>query len=333
MHRCITWFKASVVVFIGASLVATSASAQRTPINTRTVTAAVNTLNLVQITNSTTEFVEFVYVLEPRFQDKGFVTHAAEIVLNGPIGSTATVELKKNPFGVPGPTYLASFIDGRPNLEMKERDPVELLAEILGRIFPGVTLETLRKTYSEEELQRLAEAYAATNPGDPDKNGVRSFALLHKDACAPKITSYIARLVVDLRDVAPANRARAKVWGGFRMHPPTTMNAVLAQKGTPANGPLNGKQFVQLSSMPQSRPNIWFTNWKSRPGTRRKAKKFLTTRHPLYGTMLQVLVPKIKGAKKLTVEHLGENKDSIYSVCIAVGPKRQAINGFKNPKS
>jgi len=331
MQPIIARLKVSLWAFSVACCVAAPALAQRTPQNTRTVTGTINALEFAQISSPTTEFVEFVYFLGPRFQDKGFMTQPAEIVLNGPIGSTATVELQKNPLGLPGPKYLASFIDGRAKLEMKERDAVEQFAEIMGRLFPGVSLATLRRIYSEEELERLAEAYASTNPNDPDKNGVRTFAILHKDTCAPKITAYIARLVIDLRNVAPAKRLSAKVWGGFRMYPPTTMNAALAQKGLPVDGPLNGKQFVQLSSMPQSAPTISFVHWKTRPVRQRKAKTFLSVRHPQHGTMLKTGVPKIKGAKKLTVEHLGNNENSIYSVCVTVGPKRQAINGFKKP--
>lgn len=310
-----------------------TASAQRTPLNTRSVSANVNDFTLVRVTSPSTEFVELSYILGPRFQDKGSITHPARIIINGPVGVRATVEMQKTRAGVPNRIYRASFLDGRNALEMRSRDPVEIYAEALGRLFPGVTVESLRRTYSPEQLEELAAAFLRANGDDPASTSVQALAVLHKDACTPALTTYIVRLVIDLRRVPPAERIGAKVWGGLTPLPPAIQKVALATIGRPIDGTLNGQRFVQLSSIPQSNPTVGFVRWKNRPLTRRTVRRSLTIRHPTYGQMIQTVVPKVAGARKLTVEHLGTNENSIYSVCIAVSPKRQRINGFKDPRT
>jgi len=307
--------------------------AQRTPENTKVVYSTNGALITQTISDPAIQFVTFEVIVAARYKDPGHLSQPAEVTLKAPIGTTATLQLEKVfPTGVGGTPYPITFSDGGTVLGIEEVDPLEAYARYLSRIFPGITVEDLRRMYSPEELADRVENFRNFNQNDIAADGIKAIAILQKDTCAPTLKTYRARLIVDLRGVSPTERAAPiRVAGGIKTLEPESARAALVKIGEPGDGKLKGKRLALLASKAPQDSTIRFTQYS---GARRirslKARRPGIYTHRSHGTMLKVGLPVIRKAAKITVEHLGPEGKSVYSVCAPLTSKRAIkLNGFK----
>jgi len=212
-------FSLAFVVFSGIYLAAPHpALAQRTPTNTRVVAATNGALITTTITDPAIQFVTFEVIIAARYQDPGHLSQPAEVTLKAPIGSTATLEMEKMfPNAGSGKPYPIEFVSGGRSIGIDEGNLLEEYARYLSRIFPGITVDDLRRMYSPEELAQRLETFRNFNQSDMATDGIKELAILQKDTCTPQLKTYRARLIVDLRSVTPETRGtQIKVAGAIK---------------------------------------------------------------------------------------------------------------------
>lgn len=323
----------SLVLALLTPLTPGKSLAQRTPADTQTVYATNGALITATITNPAIQFVTFEVVIAARYKDPGHLTQPAEVTLKAPIGSTATLQMEKVfPNIGSGKPYAIQFADGKRAIAIEEGDLLEEYARYLSRLFPGITAEDLRRMYSPEELAQRLQNFKNFNDRDIAADGIKATAILQKDTCAPQLKTYRARLIVDLRGVDPARRAtQIKVAGAIRTLEPEPTRAASIRIGGLNDGNLKGKPLILLASREPQLTTLRFTQYsKGRQLRSLKAKRNLVYTHRVHGLMLKAGLPKIRKVRNVTVDQIGPDGKSIYSVCAPLVAKKPVkLNGFK----
>lgn len=320
-------------LIVGICLGHDSSFAQPTVANTKVVYSTNGAFLTQTITDPAIEFVVFEIIVAPRSADPGFISQSAEIKLRGPVGTQATLEMEKVfPNVGAGVPYPLTFADGARSIQIKPGNAYEEYVRYLQLIYPGITLEQLRQMYSPDELERMVEVFWNSNQRTILDEGIVETAILQKDTCSPNLRTYRARLIVDLRGVSAEDRTPPfKVAGAIKTLDPDVNRAALIKTGDATDGALKGKRVAFLASPEPSMSKIQFVTYTSNRRLRiLKAKKTSVTSSPYHGSLLKSEIPKIRKIKKVTIEQIGRNGQSVYSVCAPLVSKKPVrLNGFK----